>query len=201
MTTAQLGDTRLGDRFEAALRLALRVHGQDQRKVSGVPYLAHLLSVCSLVLNDGGSEDEAIAALLHDTLEDHPQEVTRQQLEDQFGPRVRRLVEVCTDTPVDYSGGPRPEWHGRKRAYLEHIGRTPPADLRVPLADKLDNARAMLADYRQGGAAIWAHFTVGQEGQLWFYGAAIAAFRQAGVRSPLLEELSRVVEELERVTG
>jgi (p)ppGpp synthase/HD superfamily hydrolase len=183
------------------LNLALQVHGSDRRKVSGVPYFGHLMSVCALVLNDGGSEDEAIAALLHDTLEDHPREVTRRQIEDQFGSRVRHLVEVCTDTPLDYAGGPRPEWHGRKRAYLEHIRCTSAADLRVPLADKLDNARAMLADYREGGEAIWSRFTVGKEGQLWFQHSAVAAFRHAGVCSPMLDELERVVAELKRVTG
>jgi (p)ppGpp synthase/HD superfamily hydrolase len=192
--------TQLGEDFQQALQLALRVHGQDRRKVSGIPYFAHLMSVCALVLNDGGSEEEAIVALLHDTLEDHPLEVTRAGLEAQFGPRVRHLVEVCTDTPLDYAGGPRPEWHGRKRAYLNHIRSTSPADLHVPLADKLDNARAILADYRQGGEAIWARFTVGKEGQLWFYREAIAAFRATGIESPMLDELVRVVAELERVT-
>jgi (p)ppGpp synthase/HD superfamily hydrolase len=193
--------TQLGERFQQALQLALRVHGQDQRKVSGIPYFAHLMSVCARVLNDGGSEEEAIVALLHDTLEDHPQEVTRAGLEAAFGPRVRRLVEVCTDTPPDYTGGPRPEWHGRKRAYLQHIRSTPAADLRVPLADKLDNAHAMLADYRQGGETIWSRFTVGKEGQLWFYREAVAAFRHTGIASPMLDELARVVAELERAAG
>lgn len=191
--------TQLGDRFEQALHLALRVHGQDLRKNSGVPYISHLLSVCALVLGDGGGEDEAIAALLHDTLEDHPLEVSRAQLEELFGPRVRHLVEVCTDTPADYRGGPRPEWHGRKRAYLDHLRSTPPADLRVPLADKLDNARSVIADFRQLGDALWPRFTVGKEGQLWFYRQAVIALQQAGVRSPLLEEFARVVDEMERI--
>lgn len=199
MTRTQ--STQLGDRFQLALQLALDVHRQDRRKVSGVPYFAHLMSVCSLVLNDGGSEEEAIAALLHDTLEDHPAEVTREDLERDFGGRVRRLVEICTDTPADYAGGERPEWHGRKRAYLDHVRCTPAADLRVPLADKLDNARSVLADYRQVGDNVWSRFTVGKEGQLWFYREAVAAFRTAGVDSPLLEELARVVREIERMAG
>ena len=193
--------TQLGDQFRAALALALLVHGPDRRKVSGVPYFAHLMSVCALVLSDGGSEDEAIAALLHDTLEDHPREVTRQQIEDRFGPRVRHLVEIWTDTPVDYAGGPRPEWHGRKRAYLEHIRCTAAVDLRVPLADKLANTRAILADYREGGDAIWSRFTVGKEGQLWFLRTAATSFHQASVHGPMLDELDRVVAELERVTA
>ncbi len=191
--------TRLTDRFGAALQLALQVHGQDWRKASPVPYLAHLMSVSALVLGDGGDEDEAIAALLHDTLEDHPQEVTRSDLEEKFGARVRHLVEICTDTPVDYIGGERPEWHGRKRAYLEHIRHTPPADLRVPLADKLDNTRALVADYRQLGDKLWSRFTAGEEHQLWFYRSAVAAFQHAGLASPMLAELDRSVEELERL--
>ncbi len=193
--------TQLGDRFEQALHLALRVHGHDLRKQSRVPYMAHLLGVCALVVGDGGGEDEAIAALLHDTLEDHPLEVSRAQLEETFGPRVRHLVEICTDTPVDYTGGPRPEWYGRKAAYLDHLRVTPPADLRVPLADKLDNARSILADYRQVGEPLWPHFTVGKEGQLWFYRQAVAAFQQAEMSSRLLEEFARVVDEMERITA
>ena len=191
---------QLSDRFGSALAFAFAVHRQDRRKGSPTPYLAHLMSVCALVLSDGGDEDEAIAALLHDTLEDHPREVTRDELERRFGPRVRRLVEICTDTPRDYSGGERPAWHGRKRAYLDHIQRTPPADLRVPLADKLDNARAVLADYRRLGDNLWAIFTVGKEGQLWFYRQAVTAFEQAGVQGPMLDELERVVGEIERMT-
>ena len=192
---------QLSDRFGSALAFAFAVHGQDRRKGSPTPYFAHLMSVCALVLSDGGDEDEAIAALLHDTLEDHPREVTRAELVGRFGPRVRHLVEICTDTPPDYAGGERPPWHGRKRAYLDHIRATPPADLRVPLADKLDNARSVLADYRQRGDDLWAIFTVGKEDQLWFYRASVTAFRAAGVRSPMLDELDRVVGEIERVSG
>lgn len=192
---------QLSDRFQTALAFAFRVHGQDRRKGGPTPYFAHLMSVCALVLSDGGNEDEAIAALLHDMLEDHPREVTRADLERLFGPRVRYLVEVCTDTPPDYTGGERPPWHGRKGAYLDHIRATPPADLRVPLADKLDNARSVLADYQRLGDDLWAIFTVGKEGQLWFYREAVGAFRHAGVRSPMLDELERVVEEIERVAG
>lgn len=186
----------LSERFAQALQLAWRVHRADRRKVSGVPYLGHLLNVCGLVINDGGDEDEAIAALLHDTLEDHPEAVTREQLGHWFGPRVRHLVEVCTDTPPEYAGGPRPEWHGRKRAYLDHLRRTPAADLRVPLADKLDNARALLADYRLAGDAIWSAFNAGKADQLWYYGEVVAAFRAAGVEGAMVEELARVVEQM-----
>ena len=96
------------------------------RKGTPIPYVAHLLGVCALVLADGGDEDEGIAGLLHDTLEDHSDLVSRYQLEDRFGARVRRLVEGCTDTPADYRGGPKPPWCERKRHYVEHLRDAPP---------------------------------------------------------------------------
>jgi (p)ppGpp synthase/HD superfamily hydrolase len=98
----------IGPKFEEALLYAVRVHRGDVRKCTSIPYISHLFSVCALVLEEGGDEDEAIAALLHDTLEDHPEVVTRSDLDTRFGPRVARLVELCTDTPPDYRGGPKP---------------------------------------------------------------------------------------------
>lgn len=106
MDTAAL--TLTGPRFGEALLYAVKLHGGDVRKGSSIPYVSHLFSVCALVLEDGGDEDEAIAALLHDSLEDHPEEVTRADLERRFGSRVADLVELCSDTPPDYEGGPKP---------------------------------------------------------------------------------------------
>lgn len=123
--------TLLTPRFDEALTLAARVHAGDVRKGTQIPYVAHLLGVCALVLADGGDEDEGIAGLLHDTLEDHPDLVSRHQLEDRFGARVRRLVEGCTDTPADYRGGPKSPWRERKLHYLEHLRDAPPDELRV----------------------------------------------------------------------
>ena len=100
----------LGPRFQDALLFAVRVHDGELRKGPEIPYVSHLLSVCALVLEDDGDEDEAIAALLHDTLEDHPEEVTKADLERRFGPRVADLVAACTDTPPDYRGGPKALW-------------------------------------------------------------------------------------------
>jgi (p)ppGpp synthase/HD superfamily hydrolase len=189
----------LTDRFLEALAFAHKVHLDDTRKGTSIPYLAHLLSVCGAVLADGGDEDEAIAALLHDTLEDHADTVSREELARRFGERVLVLIEVCTDTPADYRGGPKPPWRQRKTAYLEHLRRTPAADLRVSVADKLDNARALLADYRELGEALWSRFNAGREEQLWYFRSLVDGFRYAGVRSRLLEELDRVVTELERL--
>jgi (p)ppGpp synthase/HD superfamily hydrolase len=191
----------LSGRFLEAVAFAHQVHGSDTRKGTAAPTVAHLLSVCGIVLADGGDEDEAIAALLHDTLEDHPETVSRKELASRFGERVLALVEVCTDTPPDYRGGPKPPWRERKTAFLERLPRTRPGDLRVAVADKLDNARAVLADYRELGEALWPRFNAGREGQLWYYRSLEEGFRYAGMQGRLIDELARVVSELERLAG
>jgi (p)ppGpp synthase/HD superfamily hydrolase len=193
--------TLLTTRFQEGLALATRVHAGDMRKGTSIPYLAHLLGVCALVLTDGGDEDEAIAGLLHDTLEDHPDSVSRTQLQDLFGARVLRLVDSCTDTPADYRGGPKPAWRERKLRYLEHVRHARPDELRVSLADKVDNARAILADYRSLGDALWARFSAGREDQLWYYGALVDVFRAASPPGRLLGQLEAHVEELRSLTG
>jgi len=185
-------------RFLDALTYAVKLHGADVRKGTTIPYIAHLLSVCSLVLVDGGSEDEAVAALLHDTLEDHPEEASREVLSQRFGHDVLAIVEACTDTPVDYKGGPKPPWRDRKTAYLEHMGVASRSAMRVSLADKLDNARSILADYRQIGDKLWSRFNAGKEDQLWFYRSLVTALRAAGEDGLLIEELEYVVTQLER---
>lgn len=138
-------------RLFEALQLAFCLHGHDARKSSNVPMIAHMLSVCALVIQDGGDEDEGIAALLHDALEDKPEEINRIELEKRFGKKVLQIIEVSTDTPSDYVGGPKPPWRERKEAYLEHARKTNPALLRITVADKIDNARAILADYQHIG--------------------------------------------------
>jgi len=189
------------DRFLKALAFACHVHRDDTRKGTAIPTIAHLLGVCAAVLADGGEEDEAIAALLHDTLEDHPETVSREELASRFGARVLALVEVCTDTPADYRGGPKPPWRERKAAYLERLRRAAPADLRVPVADKLDNARAALAGYRELGDALWRRFNAGRDDQLRYFRSLVDGFREAGVRGRLVDELDRTVSELERLTS
>src|SRR4051794_27988804 len=138
MPTSDDSPPLLTRRFDEALTLAARVHHDHVRKGTRIPYLAHLLAVCALILIDGGDEDEAIAGLLHDTLEDHPDRISRTQLESLFGARVRRLVEACTDTPLEYCGGPKPPWRERKLRYLEHLRQAQSDELRVSLADKVD---------------------------------------------------------------
>jgi GTP pyrophosphokinase len=190
----------LSMRFRQALERAATLHGADVRKGTRIPYVAHLLNVCGLVLTDGGDEDEAVAALLHDALEDHPEAVSAPALEATFGARVRVLVQGSTDTPPDYRGGQKPPWRERKLRYIDHIRNSAPDDLRVSLADKLDNARAILADYREIGEALWDRFNAPKAHQLWYYRSLVTAFRDAGVQSPMLGELDRTVSELELLT-
>ena len=194
MTGASLGWSH---RFLEAFAFAVKLHGQDVRKGSQVPYVAHVLGVCALVLYDGGSETEAIAALLHDALEDHPEVVSREMIGERFGADVLAIVAACTDTPSDYKGGPKPPWRQRKEAYLERMRTADPRIVRVALADKLDNARIMLADLKQVGDSLWSRFRVGKEEQLWFYRSAIAAFREAGAVGFLIDALEEVVRRLE----
>lgn len=183
----------ISPRLYQALELAFKLHGHDARKQSNVPALAHLLSVCAIVQQDGGDEDEAIAALLHDALEDKPQQISRQAILSLFGATVLSMVEIATDTPPDYMGGSKPPWRQRKEKYLAHIRNSDPTMLRVTMADKIDNARAILADYRRLGDRLWGRFNGGKDDQLWYYQGALAAYQDAGVCGPLLDELTRLV--------
>ena len=178
--------TRLGPRFDAALRLALRVHRDDTRKGKPTPYVSHLLGVCSLVLQHGGSEDEAIAALLHDTLEDHPGTVTPALLHRRFGPAVLAIVQACTDTPTGFKGGEKPPWRERKTAYVAHLANASRSAQSVSLADKLYNLRDLNADLRAEGRATLARFNAGAADLVWYFTAILKALRVAGYDGPML---------------
>jgi (p)ppGpp synthase/HD superfamily hydrolase len=191
--------TEVTPRLYAALQTAFELHGRDTRKASSVPYLAHLLSVCAMVQLDGGDEDEAIAALLHDALEDKPQEISRAEIARRFGERALQIIEISTDTPPDYRGGPKPPWRERKQAYLDHVCTIEPGLLRVTIADKIDNVRAMLADHARIGDELWSRFKAGPQEQLWYYRSSVAAYEAAGVEGPLMGELRRLVGELGEV--
>ena len=179
-----------------ALTLAFKLHGHDARKKSTVPYIAHLLAVCELIQLDGGNEIEAIAALLHDALEDKPKEINRKKIRYKFGKEVLKMIEVSIDTPKDYAGGQKPPWKERKDAYLNHIRQTDPSLLRVTIADKIDNARAILADHQRLGDEVWERFNAGKEDQLWYYRSCVEAFDVSGYSGPLLEELRSLVGQL-----
>jgi (p)ppGpp synthase/HD superfamily hydrolase len=183
----------LGERFCEALPWAARLHADQLRKVSGTPYVAHLLRVAGIVLDHGGGEDEAIAALLHDAIEDQGGAPTGVEIGRRFGPRVLEIVAACTDADQV----PKPPWRTRKEAYIERLRSAPAAVRLVSAADKLDNARSLVADYRRLGESLWQHFRGGRDGTLWYYRSVIEALKPAG--GPLVDELALVVAELEEL--
>ncbi|MCX6059191.1 MAG: HD domain-containing protein [Chloroflexi bacterium] len=187
---------QITERLYQALQFTFKLHGRDARKASSVPYMAHLLEVCALAQQDGGDEDEAIAALLHDALEDKPDETSREEIGQLFGEKVLKIVELSTDTPAEYRGGVKPLWRERKENYLAHIRTSKPELLRVTLADKVDNARAIYSDHQRLGEDLWKRFNAGREDQIWYYESAVGAFKTAGVHGPLLEELERLVSQI-----
>lgn len=158
------------------------------------------MGVCALVLESGGNEDQAIAALLHDAVEDQGGEPTFQTIRHLFGERVASAVEACSDSTVS-DPAKKPPWRGRKEKYLAHLQTADEDALLVGLADKLYNARAILSDYRQIGEKVWSRFTVSKDEQLWYYGALVNAFRRTAAPRGLVEELSRVVDELKQLAG
>lgn len=188
----------LSQRLQDALDYAIRLHGRDARKGTQIPVLSHLLSVCALVQHDGGDEEEAIAALLHDSLEDKPRETSPAEILARFGPRVLELIRVATDTSPDFAGGSKEPWRVRKERYLEHVRQAAPSTLRVTVADKVDNVRAILVDYQREGESLWGRFNAGKADQLWYYREALAAYKEAGFSGLLLDELERLVDRLVR---
>ncbi|CAN5315791.1 HD domain-containing protein [soil metagenome] len=180
-----------GRRFVDGVAYAAWLHDGQRRKATAVPYLSHLLAVASLVLEDGGSEDEAIAALLHDALEDQGERTSADEVERRFGPTVARIVLGCSET----TGGPRPPWRQRKQASLEHLATAEPDVVRVSLADKLHNARAVVTDYRRLGEGLWSRFNAGRDAQLWYYRSLATVFARRS-HSAMADELTRLVAEL-----
>ncbi len=187
-------DVVLGPRFEEALRLACELHREQWRKGSGTPYVAHLLSVASLVLEHGGGEDEAIAGLLHDAVEDQGGKATLERIRERFGDGVAEIVAACSDSDAV----PKPPWRERKERYLTHLAETTPRARLVSAADKLHNARSVLADYRVIGEELWTRFQGGREGTLWYYRSLVGAFRRCD-GGPLVDELERVVAQIEEM--
>ncbi|MEP0746207.1 HD domain-containing protein [Trichocoleus sp. ST-U2] len=182
----------LSQRFTDALTFATALHANQIRKGSGVPYISHLLGVTSIALEHGANEDEAIAALLHDAIEDQGGAATREEIRRRFGDTVTEIVNGCTDADTT----PKPPWQERKEAYIAHIPTASTSVRLVSAADKLHNARSILTDYHIVGEAIWERFQAGKQGTLWYYRSLVGAFRKAG-SSPLIDELERVVSELE----
>jgi (p)ppGpp synthase/HD superfamily hydrolase len=187
--------TKLGPRLQQAFRYAAKWHEGQSRKATAVPYLSHLMAVASLVLEAGGDEDLAIAALLHDVVEDCGGMPRLREIRKKFGPRVARIVEGCTDTFVE----PKPDWIERKRGYLEEVKHADAETRLVSACDKLHNVRTILADYRQDGEAIWARFNGRKEGTLWYYRALSDEYSRTPNR--ITRELGIAVSQLEQEVG
>jgi GTP pyrophosphokinase len=162
----------------------------------GYQHLSPLMRTQAIALEHGATEDEAIAALLHDSVEDQGGDATRQTIRRLFGQQVVEIINGCTDAETD----PKPEWGPRKKAYIAHIRQASPSVRLVSAADKLHNARTILADYRMIGEEIWKRFTGGRDGTLWYYQSLVEAFREAGSNT-LVEELNRVVSEIEQLAA
>lgn len=162
----------LTTRFTRAFGFAYHAHLDTVRKGTGIPYLSHPMAVAAIVFEHGGSEDQAIAALLHDTVEDCG--VRYETLAAEFGPAVARIVKDCTDAETD----PKPPWKERKVRYIEHIRKADPASLLVSAADKLHNARAIVHDVKLHGAGVWKRFNTTPDEILWYYDSLVRAFRK-----------------------
>ena len=186
----------LTKRFDEAFLFAHELHGRQVRKGTQVPYIAHLMSVAALVIEDGGDEDQAIAALLHDAAEDQGGLETLEEIRTRFGDTVSAIVRGCSDTFAN----PKPPWRARKDAYLHHLETASPAVRRVSLADKLHNARTLLSDLRIDGISTFERFRGGKEGTLWYYHSLVNIFEKTS-ESPMVYELAQVVDELERIAN
>ena len=182
----------LSDRFEDALVCATRLHAGQIRKGTSTPYVSHLLAVAAIVMEHGGTEDETIAALLHDAVEDQGGADARRDIARRFGEPVAAIVDGCSDTDVE----PKPPWKPRKQHHLTQLENASRSIAIVAAADKLHNARSILRDHRECGPAVWERFAGGRGGTMWYYCTA------ADVLAPhappaLVAELRRVLDQLE----
>jgi len=194
-TKSERMDTRhRSAHFGEALAYANELHAGQTRKGTPIPYISHLLAVASLAFEYGADEDEAIAALLHDAVEDQGGTETLQQIDSRFGSTVATIVDGCSDTDVE----PKPPWRHRKEAYLERLPRESPAVRFVSACDKLHNVRAIIRDYRVHGDRLWQRFNGRKDGTLWYYSALVKVY-QAEERTPVVADLAREVATLRRL--
>jgi (p)ppGpp synthase/HD superfamily hydrolase len=188
---------KLGSRFLRAFQFAAEKHAGQTRKASTIPYVAHLMGVASLVLEAGGDEDLAIAALLHDVVEDCGGMPMLKEVRRKFGKRVAKVVDGCTDT--DAGTDPKPPWRERKENSIQHLKKADGDTRLVSAADKLNNVRSILSDYRAIGESVWSRFTGGREGTFWYY----RTLRDQFLRHPrnrVTRDLELAVNELETLT-
>ena len=187
---------KLGPRFLRAFLFAAEKHKHQTRKASSIPYIGHLMGVASLVLEAGGDEDLAIAALLHDVVEDCGGAPMLKEVRRRFGTRVAKVVDGCTDSDTD----PKPPWRERKEKYIERL-KTEDADTRlVSAADKLNNVRSILSDYRAIGGEIWSRFSGGRDGTLWYYRTLLDEFSRHEPNR-ITRDLKLAVYELESLVA
>jgi (p)ppGpp synthase/HD superfamily hydrolase len=188
--------SKLTIKFDDAFSYAHEIHAEQTRKGNMSPYIGHLMGVASIVLDDGGSEDEAIGALLHDAAEDQGGRERLADIRHRFGDGVARIVEDCTDS----WDTPKRPWIDRKREYVEHARTLPPPSLRVAAADKVHNAYAILRDLRNSGEAVWDRFNAPADDVIAYYEDLVRAFREAG-GGKLVDELERIVKGIQREMG
>lgn len=186
----------LTDRFDDALVYASRLHRDQVRKGSGIPYVSHLLGVAAIAIESGADEDQAIAALLHDAVEDQGGSGQLLAIRERFGDRVAEIVDHCTDANTE----PKPPWRERKEDYIASLAHKPATSLLVSLADKTHNAGAILADLAEHGESVWDRFTGGREGSLWYYEALAEAFR-VQLPGAAAERFAALVEEMHQRAG
>ena len=190
-----MGAGGLGDRFADALGYAFALHRDQGRHGTVEPAVAHLMAVSARVLQAGADEDVAIAALLHDAAEDHGGAARLEDIRARFGPSVARAVAACTDDPEEA------DWRRRKERSLDHLEHAAEPALLIVAADKLDNVRAMIRDYEANGPAIWARWKGEPEARLWYYRATLDLLRRRLGTTPLVLELQREVERMERTVA
>ncbi|HEY2046911.1 MAG TPA: HD domain-containing protein [Candidatus Udaeobacter sp.] len=185
---------KLSEKFEEALIYSTRAHGGQTRKKTGIPFVAHILGVTAIALEYGANETEAIGALLHDTVEDCGGVERLRDIREKFGDDVARIVDGCTDTYKT----PKPPWLERKRSYIDHLKDTDSSTRLVSASDKLHNTRAILAELRRHGLEVFERFGGKKDGTVWYYRTLVTAFRQHDDHSDLVDELDRVVSEIEQ---
>jgi (p)ppGpp synthase/HD superfamily hydrolase len=190
------GKPKLGPRFLRAFQFAAQKHQGQVRKASSIPYIAHLMGVASLVLEAGGDEDLAIAALLHDVVEDCGGAPVLKEVGRRFGKRVAHVVDGCTDADTY----PKPPWRERKENYISHLKKADADTRLVSAADKLNNVRSILSDYRVIGESVWSRFNGGREGTLWYYRTLRDVFLRRP-RNRITKDLELAVSELEALAG
>ena len=187
---------RLSPQFERALTYVTKIHGGQLRKKTKIPYIAHILGVAAIAMEYGANETEAIAALLHDAVEDCGGAKRLRDIEQKFGKKVAEIVEGCTDTDQT----PKPPWLERKKAYVAHVRHAPMPTKLVSASDKLHNVRAILMDYCKEGEKLWSRFNGGKQGALWYYRALVKAFNGKRIRL-LVQELDRTLTQLESLSN